>query len=332
MESKFINSKSNDSFINFKGLELQELLLEIDKYLLEYRELINIPNYVTFGTEIEYECVPRNKVSEFLDSKFYDWISVGDGSLTSGGEIISPIMTDDKEFWFELKEICDFLTEHNADTSKNAGGHIHVGAHVLGNDVETWKNFIKLYIAYENIIFRFIYGDKISARYKLTKYAPPIADELYSSLGIINESLDLMILKKYLPIDDKYHAVNFGYVKFNNIGTRQEKNTLEFRSPNASSNAIVWQNNINLFTKMLLSSKDKVMDMDFIDYKLSNEFKCFYDNKFLYNEVNLKKALEFVDLIFDNNLDKIYFLKQYLKHFENNYGLTKAVKAKRFTR
>ena len=126
MESKFMNSKSNDSFINFKGLELLELLLEIDKYLLEYRELINIPNYVTFGTEIEYECVPRNKVSEFLDSKFYGWISKGDGSLTSGGEIISPIMTDDKEYWSELKEICDFLTKHNADTSKNAGGHVRI--------------------------------------------------------------------------------------------------------------------------------------------------------------------------------------------------------------
>ena len=66
MGSKFINSEINDSFINLKGLDLQKLLLEIDKYLLEYRKLINIPNYVTFGTEIEYECVPRNKVSEFL--------------------------------------------------------------------------------------------------------------------------------------------------------------------------------------------------------------------------------------------------------------------------
>ena len=34
------------------------------------------------------------------------------------------------------------------------------------------------------------------------------------------------------------------------------------------------------------------------------------------NEIYLNDALEFADLIFDNNLDKVYFLRQYLKSFE----------------
>ena len=53
-------------------------------------------------------------------------------------------------------------------------------------------------------------------------------------------------------------------------------------------------------------------------------------HEYRYNEVCLKDALEFVDLVFDSNIDKIYFLKQYLKDFEDNYALTELTKAKVF--
>ena len=50
-----------------------------------------------------------------------------------------------------------------------------------------------------------------------------------------------------------------------------------------------------------------------------------------YNEtINLKQALEFCDLIFTNNLDKVYFLKQYLKSFK--IRTEPYYKAKKFTR
>ena len=35
-----------------------------------------------------------------------------------------------------------------------------------------------------------------------------------------------------------------------------------------------------------------------------------------YSNVFLEEALELCDMIFDNNLDKIYFLRQYLKYYE----------------
>ena len=37
-----------------------------------------------------------------------------------------------------------------------------------------------------------------------------------------------------------------------------------------------------------------------------------------YNEIVLPQALELADLIFQNNYDKIYFLRQYLKSFETS--------------
>ena len=47
---------------------------------------------------------------------------------------------------------------------------------------------------------------------------------------------------------------------------------------------------------------------------------------FIYKNIFLTQAIEFVDLIFNNNLDKIYFLRQYLKSFEEKDSYEKAKK------
>ena len=65
-----------------------------------------------------------------------------------------------EKYWSEIFILCDVLRNY-AEIGKNAGGHIHVGAHVLGSDVNAWRNFIKLYTCYEGVLFRFFYGDKI---------------------------------------------------------------------------------------------------------------------------------------------------------------------------
>ena len=51
----------------------------------------------------------------------------------------------------------------------------------------------------------------------------------------------------------------------------------------------------------------------------------------VYNYIDIGQALEFADLVFDNNFDKVYFLRQYFKSFElpkNNKNLQRA---RRFT-
>ena len=80
-------------------------------------------------------------------------------------------------------------------------------------------------------------------------------------------------------------------------------------------NSVVWQNNINLFVNMLLYAKSPDFNHDIVDKrKLINEGK--YDNLKWYNELYLDQVLEFCDLTFNSNEDKIYFLRQYLKSFE----------------
>ncbi len=328
MKYTFIDYDKNDTFSSLRGIDLRELLAETENYLLEYRDKLNLSSKLTFGIELEYERFSKTEVTEFINSSLKGWISKYDGSLYSGGEINSPIMKDKTKSWRDLKNICDYLSSAKADTAHHAGGHIHIGASILAQDADAWRKFLKLYTAYENVTFRFAFGDKISGRREIIKYATPVADELYAVIDDINQDSSLSTIHEKLP-NVRNRALNFTNVCFDKS---EAKNTLEFRCPNATTNEVVWQNNINTFANMLIVCGDKVVDEEFLDYKLNNEYLSYGSNRHLYNEINLKNALEFVDLVFDNNLDKVYFLRQYLRDFQENYGLKGAVKAKKFVK
>ena len=57
MSKEFISSDRNDSFAFLKGIDLQDLLIETENYFLEYRDKLNLPDYLTVGIELEYEGV-----------------------------------------------------------------------------------------------------------------------------------------------------------------------------------------------------------------------------------------------------------------------------------
>ncbi len=331
MIKKFNDTKENDMFSLFRGLDLQELLFQVETYYLEYRDSLNLPDDVTFGVEIEYEGISKSIIDSYIDHNFSNWHSKEDGSLRHGGEITSPIMVDSSKYWKELKLVCDYLSLKRANMSCRAGGHIHIGSKVLGSDVDVWKIFLKLYMCYENVLFRFLYGDKVNGRKYLLKYASPVADLLYYKLDSINYAYSMSELASTFPKDVRYLALNLINVKYNDLYLT-DKNTIEFRSPNATSEYIIVQNNINALTKLCVTARDKIIDSEFLDYKIKHEFYLYAGNEYLYNTVNLKNVLEFVDLIFDNNIDKFYFLRQYLKGFQETYSNSPSQKAKRFVR
>lgn len=328
MNSKKLILNDNIMFSRLTGLDLQELLVQIENYDLDYRTNLNLPSNITFGAEIEYENVDK-KIVDYFISNYKNWESKTDGSLTDGGEINSPIMKDEKQYWQELKSICKFLTRNKANTSVNAGGHIHIGAHPL-TKIKYWHVFLRLYAIYEPVLFRFFYGDKISGREKINDYARPIAQDLYKEKDKIAKAKRIGSLEYILP-GNRRQALNFTNINFEQVKKQLKGNTLEFRNPNATIDDVVWQNNINVASKMVLSSTQEVIDESFLDYKLNKEFKI-EKNRLLYSEINLKDALEFVDLIFDNTLDKIYFLRQYLKDFQDSFGTKPANFAKKFTK
>ena len=312
-----ISLDGNDMFSYFRGIDLQDLIIYILNTKIIYRDRLGLSAGVTFGPEIEFEKVSQELVDLYLKSVNSSFSCDCDGSLNGGGEFNSFIMRDDVGYWNILKCVCSYLKSKHVDTDHNAGGHIHVGAHVLGSDVNAWRNFIKLYICYECVLFRFFYGDKINGRKKIMKYAPPIADILYKNISNYEKTKDFRCFLFSLPME-KHQAVSFWHVDIEHADEIRKGNTIEFRIPNGTVEYIIWQNSINVCSKMLCSSKSG-LDEEFLNYKLANERISSSSDFCLYQEVLLRNCLEFVDLVFNNNLDKIYFLKQYLKDFESGY-------------
>jgi len=327
----FVDKTRNDKFSNLKGIELQELIVHIQNYFLTFRDSLELNESVTLGFEIECEEIPFIKTQSFLRQNYSKWLLETDGSLTNGGEVKTPILHDEYKYWQEVKKVCLYLKEHNVNTSRKAGGHIHVGSQILGDNVDYWRQFLKVYSLYESVLFRFFCGDKTNPRAEMLHYAAPISNILFGRFSKMKKCKTIKEIYDEIP-KIKNHAINFLNVKCSEVNSISNKNTIEFRSPNATVEEVIWQNNANAITKMLLAPKKGYIDEDLIDHKLGFERLSTQKDIYLYFEINLKMVLDFVDLIFDNNLDKTYFLRQYFKDFNTSYVYKENFMAKKFVR
>ena len=97
-----------------------------------------------------------------------------------------------------------------------------------------------------------------------------------------------------------------------------EGNRIEFRAPNGTLDPILVQNTINTLVKLTEHHKEDPLANKYIDeykstiglmLKITNRYNNIPFNTF-YSDCPLDKALALCDIIFDNNLDKINFLKQ----------------------
>ena len=315
----FINPKDNTKLSKLSGLDLQELIILIDEYKIELRNTLNLNKNITFGLELEAEHANINKIDKKINLYFPNkrWKTNSDGSLIKGVEINSPILTDTKITWLNLDKICSILSSL-ATIDKNSGGHIHVGSQIIGNNKEAWLNFIKTWSIYENIIFRFVYGEYFTYRPSLVRYASPVYKDFkgkYEKLKNTNFNLSEFIHDLSF---ERYQAINFDNVSLDQTEKIKVMNTIEFRCPNGTLNPAIWQNNVNFFTKFLLYCTSSNFNNELIEqrYQINNNNFYKFDWRQWYNEINLEQSLELCDMMFSNNLDKINFLKQYLKEIK----------------
>lgn len=298
-----------NNLTNYSNEEIIKIIENINKYKLELRNNINKPN-ITFGIEIESEFSNVKKIEQELTKlNISNWDLKDDYTLDDGIEISSPILEDNTESYEEIKKVCNIF-KRNAKIGAHTGGHIHIGSQILEKEINL-KNLINLWILYEHIIYRFTNGEFLNIRPSGNTFASPLR-----SLNLPNYNYT-----KYnnLMIDSCIRILNIS-----NYKKKLKRNTIEFRSPNGSFEPVIWQNNLNLFVKMI--EKSKILDVE----------KLYYDNydnlkispKEYYN-IYLNDAIKFADLIFDDNIDKLYFLRQYLKNNETSY---KYIKAKTFVK
>lgn len=310
---KYISKSDNTFFSSFKGEELEDLFVLIDDVYMELRENLGLSNDITFGLEIEFEESNNVEIEKWLEvNHLTSWYLHDDVSLKRGGEVTSSILYDKKETYEELNTVCSIIKKQ-AKSFNNAGGHIHIGSQIINKDSKVLLNLLKLWAVYENIIFRFSYGEYLTGRRNIDHYAKVMHEEFIKVYEKYKESdISFLELIKVLQANTKYQALNFNNVKQEDF---DYGNTLEVRCPNATLNSVIWQNNVNFFTKLFTYAKSLDFDYDKLDRRY-NINKDNYNLYSMYNEIYLRQALELCDLIFNNNLDKVYFLRQYIKSFE----------------
>ena len=343
---KIIDPQANWLLTQMSNSDLQDFLALVNKYPLEFRDTLALNKSLTFGLEIECErlllkrarkIVREKNIRYHLDSE-NNWQVTTDLSLKGGCEVTSPILNDSEFSWHQIYEVCKDL-QRFAKIKTQAGAHIHIGAHVLDDDGQKLWQFIQLWLAYENIIYRFGYGEFLTARPNIQNYAYPIAKilqthyEFFQNLGNHDASVNELFYYLFLLLHRQVHhqtgrnkALNFNNVV--DFHSHLYMNTIEFRSPNGTLNPIIWQNNVNLFANMLTNRE--LFQPDLVAARIEAN-KDKYQELFTYQEINLPQAIEFCDLVFAHNIDKVYFLRQYLKNSEVAPASIKLVKAKPFT-
>ena len=324
----YLNPTSNTQLSTIDGEELQRLIILLDELTLKLRKNLEFNKNNTFGIEIEVE---KAGILEIIDElkKTYkrlednrtfskdtvEWTLKYDGSLDRGLEIVSNPLIDEEEKWNQIKELCELINPW-CEIGKNSSIHVHIGSQILGDNPKAWLNFCAFWSTYENIIFRFLYGDFLTGRPSITEYAEPISENLWQDYEemITNKEINLKEIISRISYN-KYKAVNFLNVDYLHCNEFQEKNTIESRGSNTSLDAAIIQNYINLLIKIFEYCKSKDFDIDIVK-KRHEQIKDKINDIKWYDEVYLEQSLEFSDLVFKNNIDKLYFLKQYLKYFE----------------
>lgn len=343
----------NEKFSEYTESQKKELLEYLKNYKIELRDNLNLNKKIKFGIEIEAE---SDKLRKLLTDNFYrkenlnskilmhyeeyfkeaesqiynyetcPWILKSDITVKKGAEIHSPILKDTKKTWTELKEICEFLKSLDAVSTESTATHVHFNEESFLEDVYDLYNLIKLYSAYENVLYLFGTGEFTNFRDRIHSYASPVANDFHNVFhGICFRTLDYhKILKK----------INFSHsrgLRLNNL--RQQytaKDTFEFRFANGTLSPAIIQNLVNAEGKMCSYAVSSNFDDDFVTRKF-NYMKFPKTTRELatqYLNTPLNDILEFVDLIFDNTLDKLYFIRQCIKEPipKKEKGLQKAKK------
>lgn len=286
-------------------------------------KILDFDENLKFGVEIEYTSASYRKILKTLDKlnknrsdKKYDkWGYLADTNFSIvkpdediyGGEIQSRILKNKKEDLNELRMILENLNKLKASSDGKESIQIHVSDEVFNNDYNRLYNFIRIYAAYEDIIYKFGYNGKIP-REVLMQYAMPCIDELYNIIKNSKNIKDFNYLLELLNIN----IINKAYgLSFVDVNRRDQTSSIEFRMFNQTLDYQTILNEINMTCNLLLSHK-KEIDYDLVDYRLEKQKENLYDIR-NYSKINIEKAKEFSDIIFSNQESKDDFIKQYTK-------------------
>ncbi len=272
---------------------------------------------------------------------------------TAAAEIVTPVLTNRVYHWNAFKGMYETLYATGATIGENTSSHIHIGSNLI-NTPEKLSLLLKTLVVFEPIIFKFGYGilDKprelLTSRLTYSIFSPMMTpkrvsmftDELdhynHGAQGVMRAKF-LEFIKPELSFRPVFNFKNFDFSKIHYGITIEEPNSedhFEVRCFNGTLRPEIAQNNINLITSIVAAVINGKIDEEYIkrEYEKYRKKRYNFDtmcailyeedrvaqyNRLLngFGKVKLDKALKLADMIFDTEIDKCYFLKQYLKLF-----------------
>lgn len=263
---------------------------------LEYRSKLTIPSKVNFGLELELDKINYDEIYHLVRKQFgSNWRIKTDKSLTDGqnAEIVSPVLQNTKQTWILLKKLGGLLEQINPSYD-NCSFQVNFDGKLLPG-LEDKVRFLKLFAMYEDIIYRFSKGEDLEYRESLEIYASPIILALKGALSIGSASAVEMFS------DNKRYGVVF---------KNGNRNLIEVRTPNATSNPILWQNYITTFYYLLKFSTSNKYNKREVDKYIDDFYKIYLLEG--YELEKRDKALKFSNMLFTHSVDQIFFMHQYL--------------------
>ena len=321
--------EDNDQFSKLSAKDKKSLLKFLKNYYIEYKSYLGLDERMTFGIEIE--CfIPKQtrKTNEHSGHTSFSLHKECTVNNKFGWEFQSPILQDNPSSWSEIKDTCEYLKSF-CKINERCGGHIHFGASIFQDNCNYLMNLVYLWMAYEDIIYRFGNGEYLNTRVVSREYAPPVINTFklyFADFGLPNNLEELLA---FIKKQEQESGINFYNYFLYYKKKRDYKNTIEVRCPNGTLEEVIWQNNINFFGKLVQAALNDEIDLEKLYYYIMSN--SYSDNRILdeYGKIKLDKSLELADLIYDNNYDKLAFLKQYVKNGKSTSSKT-LVKTTRF--
>jgi len=167
----------------------QRLMEEARRGPVEYMYSDVLPDRnMTFGVEIEFEGGDREAIARDLyeegliaeprQSPYHAgrlnpnlWAFETDGSVPTGGELVSPVFRDTPTAWQQIEKVCEIVRRHGGRATARCGGHVHIGTESpLDSRNERWRRLLRLVRSYEDVMFRMAAGGTSEGRHRGTGY------------------------------------------------------------------------------------------------------------------------------------------------------------------
>lgn len=272
---------------------------------------------------------------------------------TADAEIVTPILQNNEEQWEAFFEMYAMLYESGATIAGNTSSHIHIGSHKI-NTPDKLSLLLKTLVVFEPLIFKFGYGYNNAPRAYLRYrdgehciFSPMMSPR---RVRLFTEQLDKYNFKSpgtmqgyfrdFLSSELTFRPVfNFNGFDFEKLQYGIDfdipgDDHFEIRCFNGTLRPEIAQNNINLIASIVDAVIEDRIDKDYVfaEYEKYKKKRYNFDYRFAriddekvgeqynrllngFSKVKLDKALKLADMIFTAELDKCYFLKQYLKLF-----------------